>query len=87
MTHQESLYLRLEKSLAWLERALKEAEGHATPRGSFRESKRPKKYLAYATFMCKIVESKPSTYEEVAEYQVWRDAMLEEYWSILKNDV
>ena len=31
-------------------------------------------------------ESKPSTFEEAAEHQVWRDAMMEEYHSIMKND-
>jgi hypothetical protein len=27
------------------------------------------------------------TYEEVAKQQVWKDAMMEEYQSIMKNDV
>lgn len=75
------------KRLVWLERTLKEAEGHATPRGTFRESKRPKKYSGYATLMCKIIEYEPSTLVEVAEHQVWRDAMVDEYKSMLKNDV
>jgi hypothetical protein len=37
--------------------------------------------------MSKIIDSKPSTYEEVAKQQVWKDAMMEEYQSIMKNDV
>jgi hypothetical protein len=34
-----------------------------------------------------IRESEPSTFEEAAGKQVWRDAMMEEYNSIMKNDV
>jgi hypothetical protein len=34
--------------------------------------------------MSKIIDSEPSTYEEVAKKQVWKDAMME---SIMKNDV
>ena len=30
-----------QKILAWVRQTLQEAEGHATPRGTFRESKRP----------------------------------------------
>jgi hypothetical protein len=37
--------------------------------------------------MRRIIDSKPSTYEEVAKKQVWKDAMMEEYQSIMKNDV
>jgi hypothetical protein len=34
-----------------------------------------------------IQESEPSTFEEATGRQVWRDAMMEEYNSIIKNDV
>ena len=34
-----------------------------------------------------IVDSKPSSYEEAASQQVWREAMQEEYSSIMKKDV
>ena len=34
-----------------------------------------------------IVDSKPSSYEEATSQQVWREAMVEEYSSIMKNDV
>lgn len=29
--------------------------------------------------ICNIIESKPSTYEEATDNQVWKDAMIEEY--------
>jgi hypothetical protein len=66
---------------------LQEVEGHAAPKGSFRESKRPHKFSSYVVLMSKIIDSKPSTFEEVAKQQVWKDAMMEEYQSIMKNDV
>lgn len=75
------------KRLAWLERTLKEVEGHVAPCGTFRESKKSKKYSGYAIMMCKIIESEPSTYEEVVEHQGWKDAMAEDFQSILKNNV
>ena len=31
-------------------------------------------------------ESDPSTFEEATTHKVWRDAMMEEYSSIMKND-
>jgi uncharacterized protein with HEPN domain len=37
--------------------------------------------------MSHIIDLEPSTYEEVVDQQVWRDAMMEEYQSIKKNDV
>ena len=37
--------------------------------------------------MTHIIDAEPSTYEETARLQVWKDAMMEEYQSIMKNDV
>ena len=37
--------------------------------------------------MTKLIEVEPTTYEMVAEHQVWKNAMLEEYQTIMKNDV
>jgi hypothetical protein len=34
-----------------------------------------------------IIDSKPSCYEEETSHLVWRDAMMKEYQSIMKNDV
>jgi hypothetical protein len=34
-----------------------------------------------------IIDAKPTCYEEVAEKKAWKDAMIEEYQSIIKNDV
>lgn len=37
--------------------------------------------------MTNLIEAEPSSYEEVVDHQVWKYAMIEEYQSILKNDV
>lgn len=34
-----------------------------------------------------IIDSKPSNFEEASKRQVWRDTMVKEYSSIIKNDV
>ena len=34
-----------------------------------------------------IIEFEPPSYEEATSQQVWREAMVEEYSSIMKNDV
>jgi hypothetical protein len=55
--------------------------------GTFKESKRPQRFLSYVAAMSHIIDSKPSCYEEASSQQVRRDAMMEEYQSIMKNDV
>jgi hypothetical protein len=37
--------------------------------------------------MSSIIDSEPSSFEKAASQQVWKDAMMEEYQSIMKNDV
>lgn len=37
--------------------------------------------------MCEIPNVEPSNASEALKHQVWKDAMVEEYQSILKNDV
>ena len=37
--------------------------------------------------MSHSIDLEPSTNKEVGDQQVWRDAMMEEYLSIMKNDV
>ena len=55
--------------------------------GSLRESKRPHTYSIYVALLSNIIDAKPSSYKEAVEKKVWKDAMLEEYQSIMKNDV
>ena len=72
---------------AWVRQTLQDAEGHAAPRGATRESKRPQRFGCYVALMSNILDSKPSTYDEVVGQPCWKEAMMEEYESIMKNDV
>jgi hypothetical protein len=75
------------KRPTWAHQTLQEAEGHAAPHGTFRESKRPQRYPCYVAAMSHNIDSQPSCYEEAPNQAVWKDAMMEEYQSIMKNDV
>ena len=66
---------------------MKDAEGHVAPRGTFKESRPLQRFSSYVALMSNIIDSKPSSFEEARCQQVWKDAMMEEYQSIVKNDV
>jgi len=34
-----------------------------------------------------MIQTEPPTFEEVVKEQVWKDVMVEEYESIMKNDI
>ena len=38
-------------------------------------------------FVSDIIDAEPTSYEEAVKKQVWQDAMVEEYNSIMKNEV
>jgi len=71
------------KRPGWFRDTIQDASGHTAPRGTFRESKRPQRYSGYTALMSQISDSEPSSFEEA----VWKDTMMEEYQSIIKNDV
>ena len=52
-----------------------------------RERKRPKTYNSYVALLCDIIDKYPSKYEEATKKKEWKDAKIEEYESIMKNDV
>ena len=73
---------------SWLRETLEDAKRHIAPRGgTFRESKKPNRYQGYLTALSTIIQNDPSSFEEPVKQQVWKDAMNEEYESIMKNDV
>jgi hypothetical protein len=41
----------------------------------------------YMALMSSIIDVEPSSFEEATDQQVWRDSMVEEYTSIMRNDV
>ena len=53
-----------QKRPAWARQTLQEAEGHATLRGTFRESKRPQIFLSYVSAMSHIIDNEPSCHGE-----------------------
>jgi hypothetical protein len=72
---------------AWCREILKEEKKHSALKGTFRESKKPNKYSGLIAQLNTVIDSEPSTFVDAFKYQVWKDAMNEEYDSILKNDV
>jgi hypothetical protein len=75
------------KRPTWARQTLQEKEGHKAPQGTTKENKRPTRFSSYLSTMTHIIDSEPSCHGEVPGEQVWKDAMTEEYQSILKNDV
>ena len=63
---------------------VQEAEKHKAPLETFRESIRPQKYSG---LMSQLINAEPPTYKEAGSQQVWINAMIQEYSSIMKNDV
>ena len=67
---------------------VKEAEESVgPPRKEVRESKAPKRFSIYMPQVTSLRDTVPTTYEEASTHQDWRDAMMEEYNSIMKNGV
>ena len=52
-----------------------------------RERKRTRFYYGYVALLCDFINKEPSNYEEVEKIKEWKDSMIEEYQSIMKNDV
>ena len=72
---------------AWAWELIQEAERYGSPEGIHRERKRPKPYNNYVALLFDNIDKEPSTYDEASEKKEWKDAMIEEFHSILKNDV
>ena len=68
-----------------LRETLKEAKEFGMPKEPVRSIVMPNK-LGMA-MVASLRDSEPSTFEEASQHHVWRDAMMEEYHSIMKNDV
>jgi hypothetical protein len=67
---------------------LSNAKEHVeTTRRTIKDIKNLKTFLDYMAMMRNFLDSEPSTFQEATDQQVWQDAMVEEYTSIMKNDV
>jgi hypothetical protein len=79
--------LNTRKRASWLESTLQEEEKHKYPSATFRQRKKPKGFSSYVTLMTSLVNTEPSTFEEVVKQKEWKEVRMEEYQSIMKNDV
>jgi hypothetical protein len=71
----------------WFEQILRDAREHVEPpRTTFRE-RSPQKFPTYMALMTNIIDLEPSIFEEATIQHVWRDSMVEEHNSIMRNDV
>ena len=52
-----------------------------------KERKRTRSYSRYVALLCDIIDKEPSNYEGTIKKKEWKDSMIEEYQSIMKNDV
>jgi hypothetical protein len=66
---------------------VQEAKRIASPKGTFRERKRPHRFGGYVALMRNISDVEPFSFEEEYKLLLWKDAMLEEYRSIIKINV
>ena len=62
-------------------------ENNSIPSNFIRERKRPNIYSSYIALMSEISKFEPFDVKEAIKHQHWKNAMTEEYNSILKNDV
>jgi hypothetical protein len=49
--------------------------------------KRPNPFSSYTALMCDLLDEEPTCFEEAIQKKEWADAMIEEYQSIINNDV
>jgi hypothetical protein len=78
---------KTKKRLVCLEAIIQEEEILKAPSGTFRKRKKPKRFSSYAACMTKLLNEEPTTFEEASQKKQWREAMIEEHQSIMKNDV
>ena len=58
-----------------------------TAQEEVKESRAPKRFSSYMAQVTSLRDTVLDTYKEASAHQVWRDAMMEEYNSIMKNGV
>jgi hypothetical protein len=72
----------------WFTQTFRDAQEYVEAlRSTFRESRPSKKFRDYMALMSNIIDFKPSSCQEATSQQIWQDAMVEKYTSIVKNDV
>jgi hypothetical protein len=72
---------------AWYREIIQDGEKYGVPEGTTRQVKRPNPFSIYTILMCDLLEKDPTCFEEATQKKEWADAMIEEYQSIIKNNV
>jgi hypothetical protein len=72
---------------SWERELIQDGEKYDVPKGNTRQVKRPKPFSSYMALMSDLLEKEPTFFEEAIQNKEWEYAMIEEYQSILKNDV
>ena len=62
-------------------------ERYGDPEENHRQGKGTRSCSRYLALLCDFINKEPSNYEEAEKQKEWKDAMIEEYQSIMKNDV
>jgi hypothetical protein len=72
----------------WFQETLKEAiENVGEPKSQIRQRRPPIRLGAYLALVTTIRDIEPQTFAQAKDHLVWREAMVEEYDSIVRNDV
>ena len=71
----------------WVQELIQGVERYGAAKENQRERKRTRSCSEYVALLCDFINKEPSNYEEAAERKEWKDAMIKEYQSIMKNDV
>ena len=72
---------------AWVREIIQGVERNGVLEENLRERKTTRSCSNYVALLCDFIDKEPSSYEEVTEWKEWKDDMIEEYQSIVKNDV
>jgi hypothetical protein len=72
---------------SWARELIQYGEKYGAPEGTMRLVKKPKPFSNYMDLMCDLLEKEPTCFEEAIQKKEWANAMTEEYYSIIKNDV
>ena len=65
------------RKLSWVRKIIQEAEMYGAPKGSTRQSKKPKKIPSYVALMCDIVDKEPNFFEVAVKNKEWVESMKE----------
>ena len=72
---------------SWAHDIIQEVERYGALEGSIRKRKKLNPFPSYVDLMCDLVDKEPTYFEAFVQKKEWVEAMMEEYQSIMKNDV